>query len=304
MKECAVTQLREHKHCSGLKVGEKMRKCSGLKVGEKMRKRRGFTIIEVIASIVVVTFVIVATTVAAISINAGEKRDEQLVEAKDIANYALEYIISRNATRDNTLGFGSDQFGNDDSHPLPGLIDIDGNPLSINTHPATPTEKFSDKPSAFYFSLQGVVSLGENDYIVDANPSLEDKNLSTTSGKYYTLVTDNPLLVKFPLTATINGQDNPSKIKLFNPGADYLPRIFKPNDPDDCPYFTNDTSLKKRTMDYTGYRVLIKVVARKQNSTDPDHAQWFDIDIRVYWMEGKNEREYSLKSKLTTYGGG
>jgi len=155
-----------------------------------------------------------------------------------------------------------------------------------------------------------MVSLGENGYIVDANPSLEDKNLYTTSGKYYTLVTDNPLLVKFPLTATINGQDNPSKIKLFNPGAGYIPRIFKngnaftnPNNPNYCPYFTNDTSLKKQTMDYTGFRVLIKVVARKQKSSDPDHVQWFDVDIRVYWIEGKNEKEYSLKSKLTTYGG-
>jgi len=274
-------------------------------------ERRGFTIIETMVSIVIVTFVIVAAITGVLSVATAEKRSEKTIEAKDIANYVLDYIRSRNVTFDNPMGFDSSLFGNDENHPLPGLIDANGNPLSINTSPATPNQKFSNKPEAFYFSLQGVVSLGENGYIIDSNTSPEDANLYISNGKYFTLITNAPLLVRFPLNSTINGQDNPSKIVLFSAGGNYIPKIFRngnafttPSNPNYSPYFTNNTLVKDKTTDYTGYRVLTKVVARKQKSSDPDHVQWFDVEITVYWKEGLNEKEYSIKAKLTSYGEG
>ncbi|MGC9073554.1 MAG: type IV pilus modification PilV family protein [Caldisericum sp.] len=274
------------------------------------KRRRGFTIIETMISIVIVTFIVVAVTTGAISMNVSEKRKESFQEAKDIANYVIDYIRSRNVTYDNNLGFNVNLFGNDENHPLPGLIDNYGNPLSINVNPITPNGKYNDKPSAFYFSLQGFVSLGENGYIIDSNPSLEDANLFTSSGKYYDRVTSNPIVVRFPLSATINGAPNPNKINFFNPGLNYIPKIYvKANaftdgrNPNYTPYFTNDGSLSSKTTDYNGFRVLTKVVARKQKASDPDHVQWFDVEVTVYWMEGKLEKSYQTKTKLTVYGG-
>lgn len=273
--------------------------------------RKGFTLVEVMISIFITTFIIVGVTSLALAVHVREKRSETFSQASNIAEFVMDYIRSRNATYDNNLGFPLSWFGNDENHPLPGLVDIYGNPLSININPAKPNEKYSDKPGAFYFSLQGVVSLGENGYIFDSNPSFEDKNLKTESGKYYALITNNPLVIKFPLTATINGVENPNKIRLFNPDNGYVSKIFvngvgltNPSNPNYSPYFTSNKSEKLSTLAYSGYRVHIKIVARKQNANDPNHVQWYDVEVSVYYKLGEDEKVYTLKTKLTTYGEG
>ncbi|BAL81454.1 type II secretion system protein [Caldisericum exile] len=275
-----------------------------------MKKRRGFTLIETMVSIIVVTFIVVSVTSAAMSINVAEKRAESRQIAKDLANYVIDYIRSKNVTYDNTLGYDISLFGNDNTHPLPGLVDIYGTPLSLNVSPALPSEKFNDKPSAFYFSLQGFVSLGENGYVSDTNPALEDANLYVSQGKYYDRVTNNVLVVRFPLTRTINGMLNPERIDFFKSGENYVPKIYvkgagltNSNNPNFTPYYTNDGAIASKTKEYKGYRVLTKIVARKQRITDPDHVQWFDVEVTVYWIEGLEEKSYSVKIKLTSYGG-
>lgn len=79
-------------------------------------ERRGFTIIETMVSIVIVTFVIVAAITGVLSVATAEKRSEKTIEAKDIANYVLDYIRSRNVTFDNPMGFDSSLFGNDENN--------------------------------------------------------------------------------------------------------------------------------------------------------------------------------------------
>ena len=290
----------------------------------KVTKRKGFTLIEVVVALTILV-IIIASTMSLLASSYSSLRDSEMRGiAKNIATYAIEYIRSRNVTEDNLLGHDPSELGNNASHDFPGLEDLWGIALrpngndhstTINVNPALPNETYQDRPKAFYYSLQGYVSLEDFDNLTPSNPSPEDANLYICRyGHYHVrdvyshdggIHTYNHILWKFPLTST-----DPDAIKSFTGGPNYLPMIYttdtnktNKNSPEYTPFYTNDASLKKKTQDYRGFRVLTTIVSRKRNSSAPDHVQYYDVKVTVFWMAGRQEHSYTLQTQIVTYGG-
>ena len=308
----------------------------GFSLNGKLKGRKGFTLIEVIVALAILVIIIASTMSLLASSYSSLRNSEMRGIAKNIATYAIEYIRSRNVTQDNLLGHSSSDLGNDSSHYFPGLEDLWDIPLTsvghpygstsgsgfsehcINVNPALPDQTFNDSPDSFYYSLQGYDSLGDFDNLETSNPSPEDANLRICSYSIHHyhvrdlqsshnggIHTDNHILWKFPLTST-----DSDAIKSFTGGANYLPMIYTSDtdktdksSPEYSPFYTNDASLKNKTQDYRGFRVLTTIVARKRRSSDPDHVQYYDVKIVVFWMVGKHEHNYTLSTQIVTYGG-
>ncbi len=288
------------------------------------QSRRGFTLIEIVVALAILV-IIIASTLSLLASTYSSVRDSEMRDiAKNIANYTLEYIRARNVTADNLLVYSISDLGNDDSHKLPGLVDLWNIPLkpyrnihtSININPALPNETYQDTPLAFYYSLQGYVSLGDFAHLTPTqpNPCREDPNLEicpyytvvdgVPEHHYHTMVGYNHIIMKFPFTTS-----DPNAIKSFVAFPGYLPRVYTtdtnktdPSSPEYSPFYTNDSSLKKRTMAYRGFRVLISIAARKKDPA-ATHVQFFDVRIVVLWKSGNAERSYVLSSQVITYGG-
>ncbi len=304
--------------------------------------RKGFTLIEVVVALAILIVIIAGTLTLLASTYSSLRDTEMRDLAKNIANYTMEYIRARNVTADNPLGFDPTLFETSNTniaeHYLPGLIDLWNIPLqsnghpsgtinsslySINTNPCLPDKTYADSPLSFYYSLQGYVSLGDFDYLTASYPSPEDANAFICNypihhyhdiDVYYyngNVHTYNHLMMRFPFNSTINNgtQPNPEAIKGFSAGPNYLPMIYTsdtsktdPTSPDYNPFYTNNTSLKKRTLDYRGFRVLISIVARKKDAT-ATHVEYYDVKVTVFWRSGRGERSYVLSSEIVTYGG-
>lgn len=309
---------------------------------KREKERKGFTLIEVIVALAILAIIIGSTFDLLASSYANTQDAEMRNIAKNIAAYTVEYIRSRNVTADNPLGHSAYEFGNDDSHYYPGLVDLwnlpvqaNGHPsgtqagaISININPALPKQTYQDNPYAFYYSLQGYVSLGDFDYLSPANPSPEDANayICNYSIKHYHdrlykvspasenghAMGGNHYIIRFPFNSTINNgtQPNPDAIRNFSAAKNYIPMIYttdtnktSKSSPEYDPHYTNDASLKRRTMAYRGFRVLTAIVARKKKASDPDHVQYYDVRVTVFWVTGKQEHSYSLATQIVTYGG-
>ncbi len=304
--------------------------------------KRGFTLIEIVVALAILVIIIASTLSLLASTYSNIRDSEMRDIAKNIANYTLEYIRARNVTADNPLSFNPAQFGTTDvdlpEHYLPGLVDLWNIPLQSNGHPSgtvnsnlkcinnnpcLPNDTYSTSPLSFYYSLQGYDSLGDFDYLIPSYPAPEDANTYICS--YYIhhyhdidvayfnggVHTYNHLMMRFPFNSTINSgtQPNPDAIKSFTALPGYLPMVYtkdpqKTNQasPDYSPFYTNDIALKKRTMAYRGFRILISIVARKKDPA-ATHVQYFDIRIVVLWKSGNAERNYVLSSQMITYGG-
>lgn len=300
----------------------------------KVTKRRGFTLIEVVVALAILVIIIASTMSLLASSYTSLRNTEMKGIAKNIATYAVEYIRARNVTSDNNFINTSDWY-DETTNPdgkFPGLVDLwdialrpNGNDHSttINVNPALPGKTYQDKPKAFYYSLQGYDSLEDFDNLTASNPSQEDANLyicNSSVKHYHCRITNNHILWKFPLIST-----DSNAIKSFTAGPNYIPKIYvyvppgtlETKDPTNqkcpnySPYFTKDSSLKKKTQDYRGFRVLTTVVART-NQKDPDdpenaasnaHVQYYDVKVVVFWMVGNHEHSYTLQTQIVTYGG-
>jgi hypothetical protein len=250
---------------------------------------------------IVILSVFMLVTVSAASFKDSDMRNT----ATNIANYAIEYIRSRNATSDNPLG----QIG---SAGYPGIIDLGSNPvgttsptyaaaLSINTNPLLPSVTLTaDK---FYSSLQGYVSLA--DAPVNGSLSSEDGNAKVVSGKYWdatpysvTRLLEAPYVVRFPLSATDSGA-----IKNFTALTGYNGYIYTATAGTGTfasdQHYTTDGTKKAGAMAYRGFRVLTQMVARESSP----HVQYYDVQVTVFWILGKAEHSYSVATQITTYGG-
>ncbi len=310
------------------------------------RARRGFSLIEVIIAMAILLIIIVSVLMLA-TVTASSLKDSEAREmAKNIATYTVEYLRARNVTYpDNPLGHALSEFAHyDNSTPpnyvnadFPGLVDLwDSPPLNpsplkpnsasgtetINIHPALPNQTYDGhfdtsgnlitgggEPKAFYYSLQGFVSLADNP--AGSDPSSEDANAKAVSGKYYDLVTGAPYVVRFPFKSS-----DPNAIENFSAGPTYIPMIYTtdPNKinsakPEYDPHYTNIASDKSKTMDYNGFRVLTSISARvKEDPGNPghplvNHVQYYDVKVTVLWILGSKEHSYSLSTQVTAYGG-
>lgn len=280
--------------------------------------RRGFSLIEVMIALAILV-IIIASTLSLLASSYSSVRDSEMRDiAKNVAMYTMEYIRSRNVTSDNLLGHSLGELGNDDSHNLPGLVDLWDTPLrphgndtttTININPAAPNQTYQYSPKSFYYSLQGYVSLGDftNLTPTQPHPCKEDPNLEichSLEHHYHTMIGSNHIVMKFPFT-----KDMPEAIRSFTALPGYIPRIYTTDTNkvtksslEYNPFYTNNASLKKRTMAYRGFRVLITIVARKKDPA-ATHVQYYDVKIVVLWRAGKQEHSYVLNSQVTTYGG-
>jgi prepilin-type N-terminal cleavage/methylation domain-containing protein len=310
------------------------------------KNKKGFTLIEVVIAITILV-IIIASTMSLLASSYSSLRDSEMrAIAKNIATYTVEYIRSRNVTSDNPLGFDVGKFRTSDDtvaeHYLPGIVDLWDIPLQsnghpsgkidsdamrdhcANTHPAPPGGTYKDYPDAFYYSLQGYVSLGDFDYLSASNPSPEDGNLyiCNYSTHHYHCIDNysrdgnihayNHIIMRFPFNSTINnGSDpNPEAIKSFTALPGYIPMIYTADSnktdkskPEYSPFYTNESSLRNGTLAYRGFRVLI-VIASRARSTSANHVQYYDVKVTVFWHAGKQEHSYTLSSQIATYGGG
>ena len=316
------------------KSAEKIADCKGIKrIMGKIKKWAGFTLIEVTIAIFVLIIIVGSVLMLLSSSYANLRESEAKNIAKNIGSYTVEYIRSRNVTADNPLGHIPNEFGNDSSHDYPGLIDLWGLPVQsngwpyegagefkkINVNPATPDEKYQDRPFAFCFSLQGYVSLRDLDQLAASDPSLQDANayICDSDTEHYHdrlykvapsvenghTMYGNHYLIRFPFDST-----SLDAIKNFVGGPTYIPMVYtadanklSKSSSEYDPHYTNIASDKSKTMDYNGFRVLTSIVARKKNASDPDHVQYYDVKVTVLWITGGNEHEYSLATQIVTY---
>ena len=280
----------------------------------KIKKRAGFTLIEVIIAIFILIVIIGSVLMLLSSSYANLKGSEAKNIVKNIGSYTVEYIRSRNVTVDNMLNHSSSDLGNDNTRNFPGLEDLRNLPQplqsngdstkTVNINPALPVQTYQDKPNAFYYALQGYVSLDST-----------DANVDTDADGYYCVDvslynggvnTKNYLLAAFPNLS--------SPIKNFSAGYTYIPMIYTadhndpkldPTKPEYDPHYTNND--KSKTMDYNGFRVLTSISARVKE--DPDHpgnpiqqhVQYYDVKVTVLWITGGDEHEYSLATQIVTY---
>ena len=327
----------------GNKSAEKIADCKGMKrIMGKIKKRAGFTLIEVVIAMAIILIIVVSVLLMVTFASANLKESEGKEMAKNIAVYTMEFIRSRNVTYpDNPLGHDPSEFGNDDLHYYPGLVDLwdlpiqsNGHPSetlikSINVNPAISNQTYNDNSYAFYYSLQGYVSLGDFDHLSSADPSPEDANAyicdfstehyhdklykASPANEHSHVMEGNHYIVRFPFNSTINNgtQPNPDAVRNFSADANYIPMIYTTdlNKTDNTsleydPHYTSDSSKEASTMAYRGFRVLTSIAARKKNALDSDHVQYYDVKVTVFWVTQGKEHSYSLATQVVTYGGG
>jgi prepilin-type N-terminal cleavage/methylation domain-containing protein len=280
-----------------------------------LRKRNAFTLIEVMIAMAILLVIIISVLMLSTFSVYTLKDSEALDMAKNIAVYSVEYIRSRNATwPDNPLGLSQDDFKNDATKNYPGLMDLWATPLrpngdlndTINVHPATPSQAYQALPKAFYFSLQGYVSLASTPGT--SNPSREDGNLyvcDEPTKHYHDILTNNRILLKFPLTSTdSNAIKNFTALPGYN-GLIYTTDTDKtnPSKQEYNPHYTNNANQKAGAMAYRGFRVLTQIVARKKIDSTSTHVEYYDVKVTVFWITGGKEHSYSIATQITTYGG-
>lgn len=273
----------------------------------------GFTLVETVVAMVLLMVVIAGTFSAVSFAYSASAAAEGLNTAKNIANYTLEFIRSRNVTRQDTHGFTSGWYAGTGvtSDGLPGIIDLAGEPLSINSNPLCPGDSANTLTYAFS-SLQGYVSLRDPATI----PSGEDDALEPNANvkiagpkrRYEDAVTGDPYIMRFPLDSSF---DSPAPIRAFTAWGDYreqsdgkqLPSVWGSNVlagghvDDHC---TTSAGRAEACRSYLGYRVLIQVLARSGDSSYK-HVQTYDVRVTVLWMVGAKEHRYVLSSTIATY---
>lgn len=190
-------------------------------------------------------------------------------------------------------------------------------------HPALPTETYSDTPLAWTTVLQGYVSVRTRNPVdvssltATQNPAPEDGNLyrlrNTTAGngngRYRTLLASRwtSLAVifpgRYPLTA------GSPQIVAFSPTATtYKAQVYTADgalttntNAQYNPYYTTTAGDKATTQAYRGFRVLTQIVARTADRAVVNHVQYYDVTVRVLWMNGSKESSYELISQIVAY---
>jgi len=275
----------------------------------------GFTLVEVmVASALVLVVLGGLFSVISYTYYAGAST-ETLNTAKNIADYSLEYLRARNVTTQYAPTDVADQTFYVPLTPtagvLPGLIDLTGQALGINTHPMYPDGHVEQQNGSGYTAvlstLQGYVSLRDG-VAADAwetNAILE----SPGSGvyRYRDMITSDPYAIRF---GTINAAPPTpaSAIHLFSSYGDYrktdsngkyLATIWGSSTPSDA-HFTTDSTRSTACRSYSGYRILTRITAHS-NDVTYTHVQYYDVQITVYWMVAGKERSYATRTTIATY---
>lgn len=276
-------------------------------------RRSGFTLIEVVVASALV-LIVLGSLFSVISYTYyASASTETLNAAKNIADYSLEYLRARNAT---TQYAPTDVVAGQTFYVpvtatagvLPGLIDLTGRALSINTHPMYPdgtVEGSGSGGKATLSTLQGYVSL-RNVNALTADLWETNAKILPTSGtprSYFDMITGDPYVIRF---GTVDAAALPaSAIQLFSSygdyrklsGTTYLPTIWGSSTDE---HFTTDSTRDAACRSYSGYRILTRITAHSNDLTYA-HVQYYDVQITVYWMVAGKERSYANRTTIATY---
>lgn len=274
----------------------------------------GFTLVEVIVASALVLVVLGGLfSVISYTYYAGAST-ETLNTAKNIADYSLEYLRARNVTTQYAPTYVAGQTFyvplTATSGVLPGLIDLTGKALGINTHPMYPDGHVEQQSGSGYTAvlstLQGYVSLRDG-VAADAwetNAILE--SLGSGVYRYRDMITSDPYAIRF---GTVNAAPLPppdSAIHLFSSYGDYrktdsdgkyLLTIWGSSTDG---HFTTDSARSTACRSYSGYRILTRITAHS-NDVTYTHVQYYDVQITVYWMVAGKERSYATRTTIATY---
>jgi len=282
-------------------------------------RRSGFTLIEVVVASALVLIILGSLfSVISYTYYAGAST-ETLNAAKNIADYSLEYLRARNVTppppgvtqvQPNDVIAGQTFYNPSTATTglLPGLLDLTGTPLAINTHPMYPdgtVEGSGSGGKATLSTLQGYVSLRNVDAL-SADPWETNAVILPTSGSprsYFDMITGDPYVIRF---GTVDAAASPaSAIQLFSSygdyrklsGMTYLPTIWGSSTD---AHFTTDSTRNAACRSYSGYRILTQITAHSNDVTYA-HVQYYDVQITVYWMIAGKERSYANRTTIATY---
>jgi prepilin-type N-terminal cleavage/methylation domain-containing protein len=278
--------------------------------------RPGFTLIEVVVASALV-LIVLGSLFSVISYTYyASASTETLNTAKNIADYSLEYLRARNVTTQYVpTDVASPTFYNSSTATaalFPGLVDLTGTPLAINSMAVCPDGKIY-KPSdgtvnttgkATLSTLQGYVSLRDG---VAADAWETNAILESLGGgvyRYRDMITNDPYVIRF---GTINAAPPTpaSAIQLFSSygdyrklsGMTYLPTIWGSSTD---AHFTTDSTRNAACRSYSGYRILTQITAHSNDVTYA-HVQYYDVQITVYWMIAGKERSYANRTTIATY---
>ena len=268
----------------------------------------GFTLVEVVVASALV-LIILGSLFSVISYTYyASASAETLNTAKNIADYSLEYLRARNVTT---------QYAPTDvadltfyvpvtatAGVLPGLVDLTGTPLAINSHPVYPdgtVEGSGSGGKATLSTLQGYVSLRDVNALT-ADPWETNALILPTTGaprSYFDMITRDPYVIRF---GTVDAAVSPaSAIHSFSSSTGYAPYIwsslttnlhFAPNPA------TGTTQTACRA--YMGYRILTQITAHS-NDVTYRHVEYYDVQITVSWMIAGQERSYANRTTIATY---
>jgi len=275
--------------------------------------RKGFTLVETVVAMAVLT-VIVAGTFSAVSFACSASvAAEELNTARNIASYALEFIRSRNVTRQGTHGSVAGWYAGpgSGSEGLPGIIDLTGEPLAINSSPLCPGDPGMTIANTCS-TLQGYVSLCDPGKIPGGEDDPVEPNAHVGSEgsmhRYQDAVTGDPYILRFPLDSTIA---TPNPIQDFTAWGDYvkewegsrLPTVWGSYPLADGrldKHCTTSPARREACRSYRGYRVLTQIAARSDDDAYR-HVRTYDVRVTVLWMSGTVERHYALETSIATY---
>jgi len=286
--------------------------------------RSGFTLIEVVVASALV-LIVLGSLFSVISYTYyASASTETLNTAKNIAGYSLEYLRARNVTtpppgvtqvQPNDVIAGQTFYNPSTATTglLPGLLDLTGTPLAINTHPMYPdgtVEGSGSGGKATLSTLQGYVSLRNVDAL-SADPWETNAVILPATGSprsYFDMITKDPYAIRF---GTVDAAPLPppdSAIHLFSSYGDYrktdsngkyLATIWGSSTPTDA-HFTTDSARSIACRSYSGYRILTQITAHS-NDVTYRHVEYYDVQITVYWMIAGKERSYANRTTIATY---
>lgn len=253
---------------------------------------------------------------------------EGLNTGKNIADYAIEYLRSRNVTRQDMHGLSPVWYpgsgvtaGGITTGGFPGIMDLAGEPLNINHVPLLPgvAEGTSAATTTYaYSSLQSYVSLWDAATILSSSTDdpLEPNASVKVAGvgserRYVDAVTSDPYVLRFPLDSVSASPPAAAPIRAFTAWGDYHMLVSSKWQPTVWgssflagtfvdPHCTTTSGRKDACTSYRGYRVLTQIRALSSSATY-NHVQTYDVRVTVLWMVGAKERRYVVSTTIATY---
>jgi len=294
-------------------------------------RRLGFTLVEVVVAMAILMIIVVGVFSAVSFAYSASATAEGLNTAKNIADYTIEYLRSRNVTHqdDHGLGLTPSQWypgtgvtgGGVTTGGFPGIMDLAGEPLNINHVPLLPGVAPGTNAATTtyaYSSLQSYVSLwnaatilsSSSDDPLEPNASVKVAGVGSER-RYVDAVTSDPYVIRFPLDSVSTSPPAPAPIRAFAAWGDYHKLVSSKWQPTVWgssllagtyvdPHCTTSSPRQTACASYRGYRVLTQIRALS-SSAAYNHVQTYDVRVTVLWMVGAKERTYVVSTTIATY---